>query len=353
MKKKSEQNTLNTKNKLLWSLLFLLIAAATVYAVISQTKYFSFNRFREFIFTASPVYLTCAVLCMLGFIFFEGLAIMVICREFRFRCSAADSFFYSAADIYFSAITPSATGGQPACGYFMVKDGIPTLFTTAALVTNLAAYAFSTLSMGLLSLILRPALLFKFSLFSRILIYIGYLAQIALIVFFTLVLKNKEIISAIFSWIIKLLGKLRLTRRAYVLDAKFRKKMEDYGKYTEMIRGRRSMIFKVVLFNLLQRVSQIAVTMFTYLATGGEGARAFDIFCLQSYTTIGVNCIPIPGAMGITDLLMLDCFGSVMNELDATNLELLSRSLSFYSCVIICGAAVVLKIIMQKRRSTK
>ncbi len=344
------QNGINVKNKILWTLLSLLIAAGTVYAVISQTKHFSFVRFREFILDADPVCLVCAVACMVGFIVFEGLAIMVLCREFRFPCTVRNSFFYSAADIYFSAITPSATGGQPACGYFMVKDGIPAVFTTAALVLNLAAYAFSTLSMGLLSLILRPSLLFKFSVFSRILIYIGYIAQIALIVTFTLLLKRKEIIAGICSFIIKLLGKLKLTRRAYALDAKFRRKMEDYGRYSEMMQGKRKMIGKVIVFNLLQRASQLLVTVFAYLATGGTPSRAFDIFCLQSYTTIGVNCIPIPGAMAVTDYMMLDCFGSVMNELDATNLELLSRALSFYSCVIICGAAVVIKVIDQKRR---
>lgn len=347
------QNTLNKRNKLLWSLLFLLIAAGTVYAVVSQSKTFSFHKFREFILTASPWYLAAAALCMLGFIAFEGLAIMVMCREFTFKCSLKNGFIYSASDIYFSAITPSATGGQPACGYFMVKDGIPAVFTTVALIANLAAYALSTLSLGVLSLVARPGLLMKFSLFSRVLIYLGYGAQLFLIAFFTLMLKRKDIVYAICGKVIRLMGKLRLTRRADVLSQKLKKTAEDFGMYSEMMQGKLSMLFKVVVLNILQKASQIAVTMFAYLATGGKLSHAFDIFCLQSYTTIGVNCIPIPGAMGVTDYMMLDCFGSVMSPSEATNLELLSRSLSFYSCVIICGAAVVLKLIEQRKRRSK
>lgn len=348
-----KQNSPNSKNKLLWSLIFLLIAAGTVYAVISQSKHFSFGEFKRFLANASPAYIGAAVACMFGFIAFEGFAIYVMCRDLNFKCSPLNSFVYSATDIYFSAITPSATGGQPACGYFMVKDGIPALFTTVALMANLAAYAVSTLTMGLVSLAARPGLLMKFSLFSRVLIYLGYGAQIVLIVFFTLMLKRKDIVHSICRWGVRLAGKLKLSRRARALEEKLEKKMEDYEAYSQMVRGKRSMLLKVVVFNILQKASQIAVTMFSFLATGGKLSEAFDIFCLQSYTVIGVNCIPIPGAMGITDYLMLDCFGSVMSPLEATNLELLSRSLSFYCCVIICGAAVVAKIIQQRVRRNK
>ena len=337
----------------MWSLLFVLIAAGTVAAVVTQSKGFSLTGFLRFIAEANPVFLICAALGMLGFIVFEGFAIITLCKSFGFRCRKRDGVLYSAADIYFSAITPSATGGQPACGYLMIKDGIPASFTTMALVANVAAYAMAALSVGLVCLISQPGLLFRFSTFSRVLIYLGYMVQAVLIAFFSLMLKKKEIISSIGSWVIKLMGKLRLTKKATLLNGKLHRKMEEYGEYSEMLHGKRSMMAKVFLFNILQRVSQMLVTVFTYLATGGKLSEAYHIFCLQTFTSIGVNCVPIPGAMGITDYLMLDCFGSVMGEEAATNLELLSRSISFYSCVILCGAAVIIKIIMQKRKEMK
>lgn len=337
----------------MWSLLFVLIAVGTVFAVVSQSKSFSLTGFLKFIREANPVYLVCAALGMLGFIVFEGFAIITLCKSFNFKCRKRDGVLYSAADIYFSAITPSASGGQPACGYFMIKDGIPASFTTMALVANVAAYAMSALGVGIICLISRPSLVFNFSLLSRILIYIGYGIQVVLIAFFTLMLKKKEIISSVAGWVIKIMGKLRLTKKATLLNGKLHRKMEEYGAYSEMLHGKRSMMAKVLLFNVLQRISQMLVTVFTYLATGGKLSGAYDIFCLQTYTSIGVNCIPIPGAMGITDALMLDCFGSIMGADEATNLELLSRSISFYSCVIICGTAVIVKIIMQKSKERK
>ena len=45
--------------------------------------------------------------------------------------------------------------------------------------------------------------------------------------------------------------------------------------------------------------------------------------------------------MGAADYLMLDGFGSLMSKSDAVLLELLSRSLSFYACVLICGTVTL------------
>ena len=99
-------------NKALWSLIFLVIAAVTVWAVASQNRNFSFSEFAAFVADSNPVYIICAVLCMLGFIFFEGLALITICRSFGYKKSIGKGIMYSATDIYFSAITPSASGGD-------------------------------------------------------------------------------------------------------------------------------------------------------------------------------------------------------------------------------------------------
>jgi hypothetical protein len=81
------------------------------------------------------------------------------------------------------------------------------------------------------------------------------------------------------------------------------------------------------------------VSTFSYLAAGGNPAHASDIWAVQCYTSLGANCIPIPGAMGVSDYLMLDGFQNF--TADPVSLELFSRSISFYSCVLLCGLLVI------------
>ena len=42
--------------------------------------------------------------------------------------------FYALVEFYFSGITPSSTGGQPAELYYMTKDKIPVRTSTIALI---------------------------------------------------------------------------------------------------------------------------------------------------------------------------------------------------------------------------
>lgn len=349
------EKKLNKKNKLLWSLVSVLIAGVSVWAVTAQNKNFSLKEFFSFAVNSNWGWLVAAVCGMLGFILFEAAAILTVCKSFGYRRKKTDGFFYSASDIYFSAITPSATGGQPACAYFMMRDGIPGMLVTVALIANLAMYTLSIIVIGAVCFIVKSNLLSNFSTVSVVLIIIGFVAQLSLLVFFMLLLRRKKLLSKLCHGAVKFLRKLHLIKqkRADKWLTKLSNVMEEYENYTALLKGKKMMLFKLFIYNLLQRVSQIAVTMFVFLAAGGALGTAPDIWFLQSFVVLGTNCLPIPGAMGITDFLMLDCFKSIMNADMATNLELLSRSISFYSCIIICGIAVVIKYILCHRRDKK
>jgi uncharacterized membrane protein YbhN (UPF0104 family) len=94
--------------------------------------------------------------------------------------------------------------------------------------------------------------------------------------------------------------------------------------------------------------------VFVYIATTGCSFwQATDVFFIQGYTVLGSSCIPIPGAIGVSDYLMLDGFSTIMSEAQAVNLELLSRSLSFYLCVFICGISVLIRYFTIKKRGKK
>ena len=68
---------------------------------------------------------------------FKALSLGVLSKTLGYRKGILKNYSYASADIYFSAITPSATGGQPASAYYMIKDGIPISHTTAILSVNL------------------------------------------------------------------------------------------------------------------------------------------------------------------------------------------------------------------------
>ena len=357
MKQKNSQpgeSKLMNKKQVLFMLLFVLIAAMSVWAVMSQSQNFSLADFGQYIQNASVPWLIAAVASMLGFILLEGLALQILCRAFGYRCNFRQGFIYSASDIYFSAITPSASGGQPASAYFMMKDGIDGMMTAVILVVNLVMYTAAIIVIGLLCFVLRFDLFLQYSLPAQILIIVGSVMQIGLLIFFYMLLKKDRLLHKMCNGLLKLLFFLRILRNRNKWQTKLDKYMDQYRQYSQLISGHRKTLFFCFLFNFFQRASQIAVTMFVYAATTGRNfLESIELWFWQGYVVLGSNCMPIPGAIGVSDYLMLDGFKNIMTESEAVNLELLSRSFSFYSCVIICGIAVVAQYCANKRRTKR
>jgi hypothetical protein len=299
---------------------------------------------------SDPIWFVLGIACMFGFIYFEAQAILCIIRSIDYGRGQSRGLVYSASDIYFSAITPSATGGQPASAYFMVKDGIPGVTVTAVLIVNLVMYTFAILTIGVACIAIKPGLFMRFSTLSKLLIVFGFAMLIVLAVIFILLLRRRKWVYTIGKWGIAVLGKLHIFRNVEKRQRNLARKMVDYKSCVDMMSGKYAMLIKVFLLNLAQRASQITVTLMMYMATGGSAHRASEVWITQSFTVIGSNCIPIPGAMGVSDYLLLDGLRDMMNNDMAVQLELLSRSLSFYSCVIISGIIVIIGYVTDKRR---
>ncbi|MCR5302320.1 MAG: flippase-like domain-containing protein [Lachnospiraceae bacterium] len=340
------------KKNRIWAAVALMLAALSIWAVAQATKDYSFNDFIQYIHEADTFWIVMAVICMIGFIVFEGLALLGVLKSFGYKRAVNKGIVYSAADIYFSAITPSATGGQPASAYYMMADGVPAAVSAVALLVNLVMYTASIMVIGIIAVILRPNLFLDFTPLSKFLIIIGYVILGGLMSFIILLIKREDWVHAIGAFIIRVSDRIRIIRNPGRFEKKLDKITQEYRDCAEMIDGQRGMLLKCFIFNFLQRSLQICVSVMIFLADGGKASMAVDIWVTHAFSVIGSNCIPVPGAMGVIDYLLLDGMNNLMSDQDAISLELTSRGISFYVCVLLCIVIVALGHFSINRRKS-
>ena len=343
------------KKRKVWSLLFLALAVLTVWAIISQSENFSFAQFRDMLSNSSPVWMIAAIVSMFGFILFEGMSILCIINALGHKKSFGKGFLYSAADIYFSSITPSATGGQPASAYFMMQDGIPGAVVTISLVVNLIVYTLALLTVGTVGFIIRPEIFFHFHLASRIFIVIGYVILWGLTIVFYMLIAKPRILEKICEFFLKIGKKLHMIKNEEKKREKLYRVMAEYRECADVVIGHKLVFVKAYFYNLLQRISQITVTLFVYLAIGGNAGMSTDIWFTQGFVAVGTYSVPIPGGMGVADYLLIDGFKAYFNGAEAVNLELISRGVSFYVCMLVSIVTVLIGMLHMtiKRRKSK
>ncbi len=340
------------RNKILWTVVFIVIAVLTVWAVTAQNKDFSFTAFLHFLKNLKKPWLVAAFIAMIAYVLFEGMALLTISKSFGYKRNVWQGIGYSAGDIYFSAITPSASGGQPASAYLMMRDKIPGSVTTVVLIANLVMYTFAIIIIGILAFILKPSMFLGFSTFSKILIIVGCVCQIFMAVLFILLLKKGVWLYKMGSFLLGILSKIKLIRNVERKQERLGNYIKNYSRYASQLKGKNWVMMRAFIYNFLQRFSLVMVTVFCFLATGGGANAIISVFAVQCMVVLGSNTVPIPGAMGVIDFLILDGFSKMMTASMATNLDLISRTVSFYFCVILCGITFLIQCFFRRKPRT-
>ena len=174
-----------------------------------------------------------------------------------------------------------------------------------------------------------------FSIWSNNMILIGCVVQFVLLTVFLLLVYKEKIVTKIANTGMKILHKLHLMKNIEKRQAHLVEVERQYKECAAAIKNNKVAVFKAFIFNLLQRISLICVSVCVYMGVEGNIKRAFDVFSAQGYVVLGSNSVPIPGAVGAADYLFIDGFGGILK--DPVSIELLSRGISFYCCIIICG----------------
>lgn len=338
------------KKKVMWSLVSLLIAILTVYTVITQSGRFSLGMFWDFIQRAHKGWLIAAFVCAFGFVWFEGLALIRTVKAFGFSMKFRKATVYGAADVYFSSITPSASGGQPAAAYFMMKDGISGTATTVALLLNLVFYTLALLVVGILAMLFRIDVFLGFDTLSQLLILIGGIVLIALAVSYMMLIRNAHILYGLCGGFFKIMEKLHLMHNSEKRMEKLNATMHDFKTCAMTVGKQPALLLELFFWNLMQRLSQLGVSCMVLKSIGYPMARAIQGGIIQCFVAMGSNCVPIPGGMGVADYIMLDGFDKFAGTEGAAALELMCRGITFYGASVISGLIILIVYLVRKYR---
>lgn len=325
------------KKKTIFSLLFLaVLMIATYFALAKCGKELNFAEIIQFIVNGNPLCLIAALLCMVVFVLLEAISLRCIYRHLGQDTGVFPSIIYSTSDIYYSAITPSAAGGQPASAFYMVRDGMPVSVATSALVLNIVCYTASLVLIGIFTLLLNLELFLSFRFSIQLLICLGIGIQFILLIFFLLCMYKSQVVYQIASAILTLLTRLKLVHNPDVWNDKLRQTVEQYSSCITMISESKWLFFKVLFLNLSQRITQVWITCFVCMSAS-VGGSFLSVMAKQAFCMTGSNSIPLPGAVGAYEFLYIGVFGSTLSDSMLVTSMMTARGIAYYLCFVLCG----------------
>lgn len=279
--------------------------------------------------------------CMAVYLICEAESIRTLMKAFQTRVPFLRSVGYSFADFYFSAITPSATGGQPMQLYYMTRDGFGFAQSSFALLTLAAVYQLIVLVYGAVMAGLRFSYVQSQGRLIKWLLLFGIAVNGICSVGILLVILRRALVERIAMAGIKVMVKLRIVKDRRKMEQKAEHLIEEYSKGGQCFRKYPAVFLKVVILTVVRLTALFMVPYFACLALGIGQAGPFEFLAVQAVLSLAVTAVPLPGSVGASEGSFLLLYSGLIAAGHLFPLMMLSRGISFYGFLAVSGIATL------------
>lgn len=294
------------------------------------------------------------IICVISFICLESVIIFYLMKSVKQKVRLGHCILYSFVGFFFSCVTPSASGGQPAQIYFMKKDGLSISVSSLILMIVTITYKLVLVVIGAVVLIFRP---------SGIMIYLepvigwcylGILLNIICIAVMFLLTFHPTMAKKIVIWLIcRFQTFFNRKERSEKLIQKVEASMDRYKDVAEYLRKHIMLIIHVFLITFVQRFMLFLITYLVYKSFGFHSMSLLQIVTLQAMISVAVDMLPLPGGMGITEKLFLSIFTPICMEQRVLPFMIATRGLNYYTQLLISAVLTITAYFMLGKAKDK
>lgn len=338
------------KKYLLNGLFLIALIGGTFYFLLRDQE---FDMLLKYISEANALWLFVGLLLMLVFVSFESIIIHYLMKSLSCAVSFINCLKYSFIGFFVSAITPSATGGQPVQMYYMKSDGISLTVSSLVLMVVTVAYKAVLLILAAIMLIVNSSFVMAHIDGIEFIMIFGILVNVIVIgVLLLLIFKQsfaKKIVGNTILW----LGRHGIIKNYQTKIKKVLATIAKYDQSADYLKTHKKIIFNVFVITTIQRIALFAITWAIYKSFGLSGVSAFEIVTLQLIISLAVDNLPLPGGLGVSEGIFLLFFEEIFTVKYLTAGLLLSRGFNYYAIIVVGGIVTAVAQLTKKKHTAK
>lgn len=287
----------------------------------------------------APHWIVLCALAWAAYLLFDALSVHHFLKCQGHGMPLASSLFVAIQGMYYSNITPGASGGQPMQVYYMKKRGVPIGIGTSALTVKLFAFQFMLAVLGTVLWIAYKDYIAQQLGGNMWILIIGYVYNVIVVAFTVLMATSKRLVRFFVMLFIKAGVKLRLVKDPAATQAKWEDVIDTFHSSVMMITRRPMDLVIQLVIATLQILALMLVTYFIY--------HGFRLTCASygQITTLGIMLYtsaaytPLPGASGAQEGVFALYYSQVFPDGIRVMALLLWRFFTYYITLIV-GAIV-------------
>jgi hypothetical protein len=284
------------------------------------------------------------VVCMVAYLLTDGWLLQYITNNMTDdRLSFPKSLKIGIVGLYYSALTPSSSGGQPFQILYMKREKISVGAATCVVLIKFVTFASTVLIFFALSWLVLGSSYIHSNTAVYWLAVTGCVLYVVALTLFILTVVNETWVLRAGSSIINFLHRAKIIKTVEKLEkAKnaFTKIIEDYNGTAKYLKNNIGKMVIAVFISLVNIGFLFAVTFFIYRAFGLQQYTFIFIMALQAFLYTAVSYFPLPGAAGASEGGFYAIFSAFFPK-DLVFMALLIWRIMTYYIMLALGSLVV------------
>lgn len=329
--------TKQSRNKILNGAFILGTFALVLYFAISSGD---FHRIGQAIITINPWWLLGGVGCFFVHMSMEGSLLYIFFRFQKIAVKFRHCISVGLIGMYYSSITPAATGGQPMQVFALKRRGIAPGLTSSALAVKFFCWQCALLLLGAVAWISNAGLVEK-SLGQGIwMVWLGFFLNGIAVAAVILLAISRNLMRAIIIFFVKAAHRLRIVKDVAKTSSRWDAALQDFHASVDILTKHPYQFLTLFFLSVIQVVCLMSAVYFVYRGFGLNAAPYTSLLTIQLELYIAASFTPLPGASGAQEGGFYLFFGAIFPQTILFAALLVWRFLTYYLSIIIGFMAV-------------
>ena len=282
-----------------------------------------------------------ALLGWFAYLLFDAMSMHYFLWRQGNRLPIASILYVTLIGLYYSNITPGASGGQPMQVYYLSKRKVPVPIGTSAISIKFFAQQLMMVLLSTTFWVTNAAFVdaqlggFKWA------IYIGYAINFASIPLVLLAAFHRPMVQAVLLFFVRIGATLKLVKHPEETTVHINAGLDTYhASILRLAKQPKQLIWMLVLAGL-SIMGLMSVPYAVYHAFGMVGTPWYQLFTLAFLLFVSASYTPLPGASGAQEGGFLAFFRGLFTQ-GTTGLAILVWRFFTYYLFLIIGAVITI-----------
>lgn len=260
--------------------------------------------------------------------------------------------------LYYGALTPSATGGQPMQVAYMRKNGIPVGLGTGIVCVKFVTYELAMCVLYILFMAMQGGYYFLYNSHVFWLTMLGFAINLAIVIFIIVIMINRNFIMRMGAKFINYFARVKIFKWRLVKDrdktySNFERTVKEFTDVIRYINKNKLRFTGSMLLSIVNMVVYFVMIYFVYRTMGLDEYSLIELLSLNTFMYMAVSLVPTPGSAGASEGAFYLLFTGIFPENSMFIGMLLWRFYVYYLILFVGSGIVIGDEVMTMRKKKK